>query len=59
MNPDIFGTLVKARLSLHMRIDLFSVTGSPPNRVDFEEQELGFEIKTREDLDVKYDTEAF
>lgn len=46
---------MKARLSLHMRIDLFSVTGSPNGRIDFEEQELGYENKSREELISKYD----
>jgi hypothetical protein len=34
-----------------MRIDLFSVTGSPPGRLDWLEEELGSETKTKEDLE--------
>jgi hypothetical protein len=58
MNQDTFDTLAKARISLHMRIDLFSVTGSPPGRIDVEEVELGYEAKTREELEQKWDGQA-
>ena len=51
MSPDTFADLNKATLSLHMRTDLFSVTGSPPGRLDWVEEELGSEIKEKEELE--------
>jgi hypothetical protein len=58
MNQDTFDTLNKVRISLHMRIDLFSVTGSPPERRDVEEVELGYEAKSREELESKWDGQS-